>query len=1605
MSDSYDAGTARLNIAPHWGTFFQDVDARLRANRSELQVKVVPEGVHQFRANLESQLRSLRPEIKVGVDLDMGDLQARLNTRLAAMRPEVAVQANVDLNDARTQVAAFREWASRPIEMKVDVDTAGATAAMAGLRAVIESAGGTSTVNVNVDTAAAYSQVAAFRTWAGRPIHINLDIDATGALGALALLTTSVHALHALIGSLPPIPIPPGGGGGGLGGLTGGLNAVSMAASAAKIGLIALGAVSLVPLIGQLVQAAGVIATLPAMAAAASATIATIAIGSTGLKDAFEKGKALSDNGAEEAAAAAKSAAAAQRALASAQKDVARTAEQGADSIARAERNVADAQKAQLRSLQDLTQARKDAQAQIEDLNLSLKAASLTEEDATLSIREAWKRLREVQFDPRADRDARDRADLTYRQSIQRLAEVRARNGDLQREVEAANAAGVEGAKNVVDAKEQVAAADEALAQAQIDRERAYRDSAEANAEALQRVADAQEALAEAQSSGAKSLDEYNKALANLSPNAREFVESTRALGDEWKNLRFAVQDSLFADMGPKITELAQNYLPLLTDGLSGLANVLNGGLKSAMDWLMTDEVKGDISAILDRTAEALGPLLNGFGNLSKAMLDLSVVGADLLPSISGAFEDGTGGFAQMIHEMRTTIDDNGKSQLHNFMQEAIDTFAQIWRIIKNISGMAKGLFAGSDEVGESWLDTIEETTARLNKEWGTPEGQQRIKDFFNEVKQIVSDIAQIIQTASNIAGLLSTGLPSAPTKIPGATSGVIEDLLNGDVDQAVDRLSDVGGETWSDMIRTMGGAVTPFTGTAIDIGVAGLRKVGRWFGIGDDDAPTGENEFLTREQLQELGAGPGGGSGGVGEIAPRGRRPHGPDSDSTSFSLTDPSSWMESWDGFADSVSEKSGEVVEGLGKTKDKAIELGREAGSWIGEKASGAWNGLTSSIETGWQNHVAPAWDALKTDGLGGLADHFTSKITNGAVTSWQDLPAKIGEGVGNILENHFPGLKGGLDRLGGFFAGLRDNARGIWDEIVSDIAGFVNKIIDLINWGVGGLWNKVDGFLLGKLPDWTDIEHVQWGQSSASKGAGAQKTVPGMETGGFVPLEPGTQWGKDGVLRVLAPGEFVFSKPAVDAAGVENLTAFNAAARGGRRPSTEGMFAMEAGGRVTRDDPAWEMLKRGHDFAKAQDGKPYQWAGPTGPGDSFDCSGFMLSIAAEILGYNPWQRYGYTGSFSPGVGGPLGFKPGLGAGLSVGVFDNPGGEGGGHMAGTLSGVEGLPDINVESGGWPSMVKYGTNNAAGASHSQFPWKFHLPIVDGAFVDPGPGGGSSGPTIAEQTSLVGKFIDGLLNPIRDQIRETVGEPPPEARAIPLGLFEKLIEPVKEFAIEKAGVIDVVAEGVTALKDAILSPAKSLGNFLFHRDTGGNLPPGYNLVLNETGEDEYILNPEQWQIIGDLGKTAREIGPFLAELLGGEYIPPSEEVASYADYQAYLAGTAPGAGGAGGPLPSEAQATYDQYGDPTKPGMSALLATSTQMQAVDLAQTYSVKAQDYFRETGKEILNELAADALGLSGGVQVGTIITQDVPAVMTRLQRLADMAARGYNRTNGR
>ncbi|MFD4596717.1 hypothetical protein ACFWPQ_01665 [Streptomyces sp. NPDC058464] len=95
-----------------------------------------------------------------------------------------------------------------------------------------------------------------------------------------------------------------------------------------------------------------------------------------------------------------------------------------------------------------------------------------------------------------------------------------------------------------------------------------------------------------------------------------------------------------------------------------------------------------------------------------------------------------------------------------------------------------------------------------------------------------------------------------------------------------------------------------------------------------------------------------------------------------------------------------------------------------------------------------------------------------------------------------------------------------------------------------------------------------------------------------------------------------------------------------------------------------------VQRALAWVKTQNGLPYQWAGNGNP--SWDCSGLMSAIESVIRGEKPHRRWA-TGSFV-GNNGPSGWVRNLKSPFMIGVTN----AGVGHTAGTLAGM------NVESSG---------------------------------------------------------------------------------------------------------------------------------------------------------------------------------------------------------------------------------------------------------------------------------------------------------------------------------
>lgn len=542
--------------------------------------------------------------------------------------------------------------------------------------------------------------------------------------------------------------------------------------------------------------------------------------------------------------------------------------------------------------------------------------------------------------------------------------------------------------------------------------------------------------------------------------------------------------------------------------------------------------------------------------------------------------------------------------------------------------------------------------------------------------------------------------------------------------------------------------------------------------------------------------------------------------------------------------------------------------------------------------WNQVVAPAFDAIGAI-ISGVWNNIIAPIFNfwkaafdaaGAVANWlwheviepvfNGIGAVIGFVIDNVVKPAFEGLKGALSTVGDFFRTIVGGIGDVWNGLRNLLAKPINFMIDTVyNKGIAGAWNKIAEFVpgLAKAPQLSTIPEYRVGGPIVGDGTGTSDDILMYGSNGehMVTAKEVARAGGHNVLYairdMIARGvPFEWDGGSVMAkVGRGNLSRYGAAVQraGIGNVDPEGMFdqlvpRFKDGGAL---EPWMLQLQKGHEFARAQHGKPYQWAGPTGPGSSFDCSGFMGSIAAAILGGNPWQRYWATGSFGrgQGAGGPQGFVPGVDAGFSIGVTDDPGGPGGGHTAGVLGAVPGLFGVaRVESGGSLGDVHYG----AGPDVNSFMGQYHLPIGANGFFEPGNGEGGGGPSPEEQKSwLEDKVTDifkDLMEPIKAGISGAIGSPPPEWVGIPPKYLDRGVEVAVGGAFDAIGGLgDLLSGAWTKAQDT----AGDVLDFLNPFDSGG-IANGVGFMPKNIINPERVLSPDQTRMFEILVQTLDRI-------------------------------------------------------------------------------------------------------------------------------------------------
>ncbi|MBX6167532.1 MAG: hypothetical protein IRY84_07825 [Thermobispora bispora] len=631
----------------------------------------------------------------------------RLETAFRAL-PKAEITASSTDAEAKVQTLrqALAELSSRTVGVDIDADTA--LGELAAIRAELEQIDASADIDLRADTSAAIAQIAALqaevdrfntdqaerelsdltaRLDALRGRTIGVDLDAGAARAELADIQRQLETLNRTTAN-PQVRIDSARALADVRTLQAELNDVGgrvamprvdvdVSSALANISLVAAALASL-PAVTSVAVSVGALGAAFGAAGAGAAGFAAVAVPALGrINDALKQ----QESAAGGAGGAVKSAA--QAAAESAQR---------AMQLEQAERRVADAKKAARQAEIDLTQARRDARRAIEDLNLSLKDAQLAEEDAALAVEEARQRLAEVNADPNATDLERKRADLSYREAVQRLEDQRVRTKRLQEDTQKANAAGVEGSAQVKAAKEREAKADQALLDAK---------------KQLQLVMLQQKAA----------LEKTGGAAGGAASKMADLSKEERALAKDIKGFQQAYEDwqrSLEGDVFPAISggiKLVQSQLPRIsplvkTAGKSFLD--LEKDAKRALKDPFWDEFLFDLNTAMPGAIEDFG---HTAGNVLKGLagvMDALLPHAD---GITGALEKASQRFA----DWGTTLKNNPDFQA--FIAYAKENGPKVGEIFSNIATAVGKIADAGGKIGPGVLDvlvTISEKIANL---------------------------------------------------------------------------------------------------------------------------------------------------------------------------------------------------------------------------------------------------------------------------------------------------------------------------------------------------------------------------------------------------------------------------------------------------------------------------------------------------------------------------------------------------------------------------------------------------------------------------------------------------------------------------------------------------------------------------------------------------------------------------------------------------------------------------------------------------------------------------------------------------------------------------
>lgn len=223
--------------------------------------------------------------------------------------------------------------------------------------------------------------------------------------------------------------------------------------------------------------------------------------------------------------------------------------------------------------------------------------------------------------------------------------------------------------------------------------------------------------------------------MSRLGEEAQKLAHTVIDLKDEWNGLKKEVQDHLFEGLAKTFKDLAQQWMPMLERGFSGMADQFNLIADNMAVFLRDARTMDDVTRLFSMFEETLHQLAPSFANLSSAFLDLSVVGASFLPTLAAGFTDLTERFKNFIAQARESGD------LSLWMAQGIVTIQELGTSLGNLGSSLAAVFEASRSSGAAFSETLMRLTGELKAFLQSAQGQSGMIALFQGIRDAIDNL------------------------------------------------------------------------------------------------------------------------------------------------------------------------------------------------------------------------------------------------------------------------------------------------------------------------------------------------------------------------------------------------------------------------------------------------------------------------------------------------------------------------------------------------------------------------------------------------------------------------------------------------------------------------------------------------------------------------------------------------------------------------------------------------------------------------------------------------------------------------------------------------